>query len=137
MRRYWSDPEWVENRIRQSLLSLRKRPTGLERNLIDFFAKYNLPFKYTGDGSFLIGFKNPDFVDVNGLKICVEVRNSYFNKFCKDGEHYAIKRKQHFAQYGWDCIVLETKKRSLDEETILNTLGKQIEARGIIICRLP
>ena len=38
--------------------------------------KYNLSFKYTGDGSFWIGKNpsiNPDFVECNGKKIAVEI----------------------------------------------------------------
>lgn len=128
MKRHWADPEWAERRIRETIEGLLKRPSSLERILIKFFKEHDLPFKYTGNGSFLIGFKNPDFINVNGLKLCLEIHNSYFNR---GDNQYAIKRKNHFAKYGWDCIVIETTERKLSHEAILDTLGKELEQRGI------
>ena len=48
---------------------LRKR---FLKIIIDLINKYNLPYKYTGNGKFILGGKNPDFVNVNGEKICEE-----------------------------------------------------------------
>jgi hypothetical protein len=42
---------------------------------VEITQKMNIPFKYTGNGSFIIGFKNPDFVNINGKKICLELRH--------------------------------------------------------------
>ena len=104
--------EQKEKRIKASLKGLFKRPTSLEKQMIEIINKHNLPYKYTGDGSFLIGYKNPDFVNINGEKICIEVANTFHHK-----EDYPEKRKEHFAKYGWECIVFRTNK--LEENEVL------------------
>lgn len=124
----WQDPELRERRIRNTLKGLLKRPTSLEQRLIKFFTDYRLPFKYVGDGSFLIGYKNPDFINIDGRKICIEVSNSFFHR---DKPEWAAKRRAHFEKYGWDCIILETDRQYLSEDFILETLGPALKARNI------
>jgi len=55
------------------------RPTKLEKIFMKLCRKNNLPFRYVGDGSFWIGNANPDFVDSNGKKICVEIFGEYWH----------------------------------------------------------
>jgi len=124
----WQDPELRERRIQNTLKGLLKRPTSLEQRFIKFFTDYRLPFKYVGDGSFLIGYKNPDFVNTNGRKIVIEVSNSFFHR---DKPDWATRRKAHFKKYGWDCIILETDKSYLSEDFIFETLVPALEARSI------
>jgi len=125
-----NDPEYRERHLRATLQGLLKRPTSLERNLIKFFAAHNLPFKYVGDGSFLIGFKNPDFVNTNGRKIVIEVSNAYFRR---NTPNWVRERKEHFLKYGWDCIILQTDQRYLSDKLLIATIGKELEERGIKI----
>jgi len=102
-RRNWANKNYREKQLKAILKGLFKRPTSLEQKMIDFIQKHNLPFKYCGDGSILIGFKNPDFVENNGRKLCIEIANKV--KFMHpDG--WDIKRIEHFAKYGWKCLVL-------------------------------
>lgn len=124
----WQDPELRERRIRNTLKGLLKRPTSLEQRFIKFFTDHRLPFKYVGDGSFLIGYKNPDFVNTDGRKIVIEVSNSFFHR---DKPDWATKRAAHFKKYGWDCIILETDKSYLSEDFIFETLVPALEARSI------
>ncbi len=107
--------EFRERNIRNALSGLFKRPTSLERQMIDIVQKHNLPYKYVGDGSFLIGWKNPDFINVNGEKKCVEVANTFHHK-----ENYPQKRIEHFEKWGWDCVVFRTDK--LNESEVLEKL---------------
>lgn len=58
-------------------------------------------WKYTGDFSFMIGGKNPDFVNVNGYKKCIEFNGTYWHKGDLKG-----KRERIFAKYGWDTLVI-------------------------------
>lgn len=53
----WRNPEFRKKVIENWLKGLIKRPTSLERKFIELIEKHNLPFKFCGDGSFLIGFK--------------------------------------------------------------------------------
>lgn len=113
--RHWKSEEQRQTAIRNALKGLRKRPTSLEKQMINLTKKYEMPYKYTGDGSFIIGFKNPDFVNINGDKICIEVANHYHHK-----DNWAVKRIAHFAKYGWKCYVFfpPEKQRFLDETEI-------------------
>jgi len=108
----WENPKFFEKNMKALLV----RPTSLEKDMMKIIQRYNLPYRYTGDGSFLIGFKNPDFVNINGEKKLIEVGNVYHHK----GD-YIEKRREHFAQYGWESFIFIQDK--LNEEEILKTLG--------------
>ena len=120
--------EYKSKILKASLKGLfKKRPTSLEIQMIKIIQKYKLPYKYTGDGEVLIGFKNPDFVNTNGEKICIDVRhpkiNEVFYKISK--EEYVQQRVNHFAKYGWRCIVFVTDK--LNEDGIIALIKKYLE----------
>jgi len=106
-----------EKRLRNILRGLlNTRPTSLEKTIIDTIKKYNLPYKYTGDGSFWIGRKNPDFININGEKICIEV----YANWCHPKNYEEIRAK-HFAKYGWKTIFInqdEIKNENLVVEKI-------------------
>ena len=91
--------------------------------------KNNLPFKYTGNGSFWIGKKgekqlNPDFIEANGKKICIEIFGDYwhsplFNQNMNIQGTYAY-RKRHFKRYKWEVIFFwETDLLREDAETFV------------------
>lgn len=93
--------EYREKVITNWFKSLWKRPNSLELKFIKIIKEKNLPYKYVGDGSFLIGFKNPDFININGEKICIEVANHFHHP-----EPWAEKRIQHFEKWGWKCYII-------------------------------
>lgn len=114
--------EYGEKRTKEILSkfwkSAKLRPTSYEKTLKKIIKKNNLPYKYVGDGSFLIGYKNPDFVNVNGEKICIEVFESYFkNRTYGSVENYIQKRNSHFGKYGWRTIFID--EHELKDENIL------------------
>lgn len=110
-KKQWQNPKYREKMLKSQnnsdevklkrIKSLRRRPTSLERRFKEFIKENNLPYRYTGDGSFLIGYKNPDFVNVNGEKICIEVANRFHHK-----DPWAKNRIEHFKKWGWECIVI-------------------------------
>ncbi len=55
--------EFKDRMIRATLKGLMKRPTSFEKKISDLCIEHKLPFIYTGNGTFLIGHKNPDFID--------------------------------------------------------------------------
>lgn len=122
----WQDPEYRDRTIKASLKGLFKRPTSLERQFIKLIEKYNLPYQYTGDGSFLIGYKNPDFVNINGAKICIEVAEPYFHD-----DNYTKERVSHFAKYGWTCYVFLAEDGKLNQVEVLRNLGEELSKKGI------
>lgn len=128
-KKLWQNKEYREKVIKAQLKGLFKRPTSLEKEFIKIFKKYNLPFTYCGNGSLLIGWKNPDFYENNGKKICIEVAYDYFKK--RDfgsRKNYEKKRIEHFAKHGWKCLVFwgtkggKTCTPELSEQEIVNKI---------------
>ena len=94
-------------------------PSGIylrTEEMIKNINRNNLPYKYVGDGSFIIGYKNPDFINTNGEKKLIEVGNEYHHQ-----DNYISKRRKHFAKYGWESYIFITNK--LNEKQILSILG--------------
>lgn len=93
----------------------------------------NLPFKYTGDGSFWIGKNpsiNPDFVDCNGKKIAIEIFGDYWHspllrKNIPYNQTYR-GRNEILREYGWELVIFwESDLKRIDaEQFILNKLGE-------------
>ena len=111
-----------------SLISKNIKPNKPEKLLINLFKKYNLPYKYTGDGSFWIEKLNPDFVNCNGSKKCIEFFGDVFHDPKKSFWKIRYKstergRKQILKKYGWDCLIIwehELKDMGAVTEKILN-----------------
>lgn len=85
--------------VRKCLSS--RRPTDIEQRAIDIIEKYSLPYKYTGNGTFQIGGKYPDFVNTNGKKIALDVFGDRWHNPSEIPERTAI-----FAEYGWTLIII-------------------------------
>jgi hypothetical protein len=81
----------------------------------DICKRNNLPFHYVGDGQLWIGKRgakqlNPDFIESNGKKICIEVMGDYwhspllnYNLRESVGLEY---RKRHFKHFKWHPIFI-------------------------------
>lgn len=107
--RFWKRKEYREKVIKNSLRALRLRPTSFEKKIIDLCKKYNLPFRYIGNGQIIIAGKNPDFINTNGKKLLIET-------FCKfwHPKNYVVSRTSLFKNYGYGCLFL-------DDDDICNT----------------
>jgi hypothetical protein len=99
------DPEF----IKKALKSLLKRPTSYEKKISELCIEHNLPFIYCGNGTFLIGHKNPDFVNKE-KKIAIEVYHNYFKiRDFGSCEEYEKQRREYFAKYGYRTIFIRTE----------------------------
>ena len=98
--------------------------------------KHNLPFKYTGEGSFWIGKKgdkqlNPDFIEENGKKICVEIMGVYWHSLLLNQnlreDATQIYREKHYRKYKWiPVFIWDTDLLREDGEPfVLQHLQKQ------------
>ena len=98
--------------------------------MIRIIQKYDLPFRYVGDGSFWLGHYNPDFIhNDKNRKICIEVSNT----FNRDYESYAKPRIEKFERMGWKCLVFFGERNRLNEYEILHAkrgLG-QVSSLGV------
>lgn len=121
---HWADPIKKEQRIKATSKGLMKRPTSFEQKISDLCFKYNLPFIYTGNRSFLINFKNPDFVNERD-KIVIEVYHSWFKiKDYGSVENYQEYCIEKYQKFGWKVIFIdETEVENEDwEEICLNKI---------------
>lgn len=132
---------------RQRLREIRAKiakPTKPELIFQEICKKYDLPFRYVGDGQLWIGKKkklNPDFIECNGNKVIIEVFGNYWhapllNRNMREGGTLKY-RKRHYTRYHWKSIffweidllrkdaeqfVLSTLKR----EAIIKTIDDQL-----------
>lgn len=109
-RQLWKNKEHA---IRQLWLQRRNiKPNKPEKIVFTVLnAMYPNEWDYTGNGKILIERLNPDFINVNGKKLIIEVFGDYWHK---DGvangttkaESY---RRKVFSKYGYDMLVLWEK----------------------------
>ena len=92
------------------------RPNKTEQKLIHIISANDLPFIYVGDGSFILGGKCPDFLNVNGKKQLIELYGEYWHK-----DDNPQDRIDFFQKYGFDCLIIWDYEID-DEETIVNRI---------------
>lgn len=110
----WKNPEFLK-KWREGM---KLRPTKPERKLIEIIKKYRLSYRYTGDGSFWIAGKNPDFIHNNGKKLLIEVAGDYWHT-----PEEMKEKVEHYAKYGWKTLVLwEHEINNLHEEKVVRRL---------------
>jgi CDGSH-type Zn-finger protein len=105
----WEDKEYAKKRIENHLKKMLVRPTSYEKIIAEICLENNLPFIYTGDGTFLIGHKNPDFVNKE-KRVVIEVFYSYWKiKQFGSVENYTKMRSNYFSSYGYRTIFIDEK----------------------------
>jgi len=90
----WNNPEYAK-RVSAKVLEVNKtiRPNNPENKLLDILKElHKSSLAYVGDGSFWVGGKNPDFIDVNKKQI-IEVLGCYWHGCPK---HFPHKQKKNF-----------------------------------------
>jgi len=97
--------------------------------------KNSIPFQYVGDSQLWIGKKgkkqlNPDFIEANGKKICIEIMGAWWhscllNKNLRE-DALLPYRKKHYKKYKWVPIFIwDTDLLRKDaEQFVLNELRK-------------
>lgn len=102
-------------------------PTKPEKRVMMIVKKYNLPFRYVGDGSFKIDAFNPDFINDNGEKQVIEVFGrywhdpSYYKEINRNIQGYSIakNRKKIFRKSGYKTLILwDDEMKELSDEYI-------------------
>jgi len=117
-----------KKRSKQAIRNVMKRriPTELERKFQNIVDNYNLPYKYVGDGSFILENCNPDFININGKKIAVEVFARYYkNRDGRDVDKWKEKRSKIFSKYGWRIAYFNESQ--IEDKVVLKVL-KRMEA---------
>lgn len=106
----WQDPVFREKQLKATFKAMGVKPTKPEKFLIKFLNEI-LPgeYKYVGNGSVVIGFKNPDFINANGQKKLIELFGDYWHsekKTSESKELHESKRVNHFAKYGYKTLII-------------------------------
>lgn len=101
------------------------KPTAPEKKLTEICSKHNLPYEYVGDGKYWVEKVNPDFVNCDGKKVCIEVFGDYWHKRSdqkiKDEKNLTILKK-----HGWQRIVVwESELKRLPEAEIVRRVLDQ------------
>lgn len=96
-KRNWQNPEFIKKmEIRLSI-----RPNIPETFLMNFLNElFPNEWKYTGDFSFMINGKNPDFIHMD-YKKCIEHYGHYWHQ--NDDPQTRIN---FFKNNGWDCLIV-------------------------------
>jgi len=113
--------KWLSTEEGLKKVLSRRTPTSLEEKFQKIINKYNLPYKYVGDGSFIIGRKNPDFINTNNEKIAIEVYARYYKLRNNDSiDDWKEKRSKVFKSFGWETIFFD--ETEVSEKFILEKL---------------
>ena len=108
-----------------------RKPTEAEA-FLNMWLQRHFPgeWKYTGDGKdgTYIGGRNPDFLNVNGKKLVIEVFGSYYHgpELTDATEEDKI---MHYKEYGFGCLVL-WEDEVYDEGKVVRRVGTFVGGRG-------
>lgn len=112
-----STKEFIKKRLK------RRIPSSLEKKFLKIIQRNNLPYKYVGNGSFIIENCNPDFINTDGKKIAIEVYARYYKNLDKRNiDDWKEKRAKIFNKYGWNIIYFD--ETEVNENNIMNNLIK-------------
>lgn len=114
MKRHYSDPEYKSKIWKKIRATQGERPNQYEKQLLDLLDQlYPGEWKYTGDWSFKVGRKNPDFVHQNGRNLLIELFGEYWHR--GEDPRYRIS---YLGSYGYKTLVIWTKE--LDDIALLS-----------------
>ena len=120
LKEIWSNLEFKEKMLKTMFKSRHNRPNKLEKRIDNLLQKmFPSEWKYVGDGQFWIAGKNPDFININGKKLIIEIFGNYWHE--KEDESYRINL---FEKFGYNTIVLWESDINNNFKEIKNKLIK-------------
>lgn len=129
-KRLWKIPKERNKRVEATRKALYIKPTTPERKLIQIINENKFPFRYTGDGSFIINGFNPDFMCTNNENKLIEV----FGRVFHDPEQSFMEVPWHrqyfgrmsiYSQLGYKCLILWDDELK-NEKLIIERIGGYI-----------
>jgi len=121
-RRVWIKRRGItpDNRAKM-LKALLKRPTKPEQKVMEVVEEYSFPFEYVGDGSFILGGLNPDFVNKHDKQL-IEVFGDYWHnpEICPRTSLGRV-RKAIFASLGYTTLIIWEHEVD-DEEYVVSSI---------------
>jgi len=109
----WQDEEYVRKIIKSRLNLPNKAELKLDKIIQETIPN---EYKYVGNGEFILGGKCPDFLNVNGKKLLIELYGDYWH-FGEDEN----ERIDYFKEFGFDTLIIWEKELK-DIETLKDKL---------------
>ena len=98
MRNRWKDPEYITKMTSLFIKGMNKS----EKRLFDIINKVDPKrWEFVGDGKVWINAKCPDFIQINGKKLIIELFGDYWH-----GKRDVEERKKHFGKYGYETLII-------------------------------
>jgi hypothetical protein len=129
-RRYGRKDEFEAKRLK----AVCKKPTLPESRFIEIIRRHDLPYRYTGNGSVIIGGKNPDFIATNGTKQVVEIFGNYWhnpslNPLVDLDRTYDFT-VEHYQRHGFNCVIIWENELE-DNNLVLKRLCEKVESSSL------
>lgn len=120
----WQNTEKGKEIIKKRAKSLTNGLSKPEKFFIDVIKENNLPFKFVGDGKFIIDTKNPDFIYTEKGNKIIEVFSDYWHRedVVKYWHQTEEGTKQYYGDRGYNVLVIW--QRELKKENIKNILKR-------------
>ena len=108
--------EHIKNCLKRNIKST------LEIKFGDLIKELNMPYKFVGNGEILIARKCPDFINIKGEKIAVEVYYRRHKELFRGGLNvWKAERFKIFSDSGWKLIFFD--ETEVNKEIIKQKLG--------------
>lgn len=118
-KKLWADPVFHKAKQRKMSRGNNIRPNKPEKELLDLLQTlYPDDWKYVGGGDLIIGGKNPDFANVNGKKLLIELFGEHWHK-----DNSVRKRMGVFKPYGFRTLVIWQKELQ-NQNTLVNKINR-------------
>ena len=121
----WKNPTYVE-KVQKGL---HLHPNKPETVLFNLFKDLNLNYEYTGDFSFMIDGKNPDFTDKKLNKVIEFFGRRYHDDLLvnETPEEHVKNRINHFLKNGYKCLIIwEEELLNIDDlKNRINIFSKE------------
>lgn len=105
----------------------RRNMSTIEVKFNKIIHQNNLPYKFVGNGDFLIERKNPDFINTNGQKIAIEVYWRKHKEVFRNGlKAWQEERQNIFNQYGWTILFFD----EVDVDYKVDKIIQQLQGKG-------
>jgi len=94
--------EEKSTRIKRMMLSANRKPNKVEQ-LLNSILQENFPneWKYVGNGNLIIGGKCPDFTNINGHKLLIELFGTFWHR-----NETGQDRIELFRTYGFETLII-------------------------------
>jgi hypothetical protein len=116
---------WMDEEYAKKLIASFQLKPNIPELYLDFILQNHFPneWKYVGDGQIVIDGLCPDFINVNGKKLIIEVFGEYWHKNKKDMKYRCTEngRREAFSKYEYSTLIV-WENEFIDESKIIEKI---------------